>query len=256
MNETLEAMARAIFKSWFVDFDPVRAKMDGREVAGMDAATAKLFPDRFEESELGPIPKGWQVRPVGEVVKAVGGGTPSTREPRYWEGGLHHWATPRDLSQLQSPMLLDTERKITDMAVCTISSGLLPEGTLLLSSRAPVGYLAISQMPVAINQGFIAMLCSERASNYFMLNWCRVNMDEIERRASGTTFQEISKASFRPILMVLPSVEVVSAFTEVVRPAYELMAVNERESRLLAETRDSLLPKLLSGRISTISRGH
>ena len=183
MNETLEAMARAIFKSWFVDFDPVRAKMDGRKPEGMDAATAKLFPNGFEESELGPIPRGWAVEPVGNVVDCVGGGTPSTGEPKYWEGGTHYWTTPKDFSSLQAPILLDTARKLTAAGIAKISSGLLPAGTLLLSSRAPVGYLAIAAMPVAINQGFIALKCNERGSNYFMLNWCQLNMAEIEGRA-------------------------------------------------------------------------
>jgi len=249
MNETLEAMARAIFKSWFVDFDPIRAKVDGRQPPGMDPDTAALFPDSFEESEIGQIPRGWNTPQVGETIKAVGGGTPSTKEPTFWEGGTHHWATPKDLSQLQSPILLDTARKITDAGVAAISSGLLPRGTLLLSSRAPVGYLAISEVPVAVNQGFIAMICSERASNLFMLNWCRENMDEIERRASGTTFQEISKTNFRPIPMVLPPVELVSVFTDAVTPHFGRIAVNLHECQTLAAIRDALLPKLLSGEI-------
>lgn len=91
MNATLEAMARALFQSWFVDFDPVRVKLDGRQPVGMDEATVALFPDGFEESLLGHIPKGWTIRPVGEVVDCVGGGTPSTAASKYWEGGTHHW---------------------------------------------------------------------------------------------------------------------------------------------------------------------
>src|ERR1035441_9576792 len=193
MNATLEAMARALFQSWFVDFDPVRAKLDGRPPAALDPATAALFPATFQDSEAGHIPKGWTIQPVGEVVHCVGGGTPSTAEPKYWEGGTHHWTTPKDFSSLQAPVLLDTDRKLTDAGIAKISSGLLPAGTLLLSSRAPVGYLAIAAMPVAINQGFIAMKCNERASHFFILNWCQVNMAEIESRATGTTFAEISK---------------------------------------------------------------
>jgi type I restriction enzyme, S subunit len=204
MNATLEAMARALFQSWFVDFDPVRAKLDGRPLAALDPATAALFPDSFQDSELGRIPKGWTLQPVGEVVDCVGGGTPSTAEPKYWEGGTHHWTTPKDFSSLQAPVLLDTDRKLTDAGIAKISSGLLPAGTLLLSSRAPVGYLAIAAMPVAINQGFIALKCNDHASNFFMLNWCQTNMAEIESRATGTTFAEISKQNFRPIRVVLP----------------------------------------------------
>lgn len=166
MNATLESMARALFQSWFVDFDPVRAKLDGRKPAGLDAATTQLFPAHFQESSLGHIPQGWTVEPVGGVVECVGGGTPSTAELKYWEGGTHHWTTPKDFSPLQAPILLDTDRKITDAGIAKISSGLLPAGTLLLSSRAPVGYLAIASIPVAINQGFIALKCNKRASNF------------------------------------------------------------------------------------------
>ena len=249
-NTTLESIAKALFQSWFVDFDPVRAKLDGSQPAGIDEPTANLFPDTFQDSELGNIPKGWTIKPVGEVVDCVGGGTPSTAELKYWEEGTHHWTTPKDFSSLQSPILLNTDRKLTDAGIAKISSGLLPAGTLLLSSRAPVGYLAIASMPVAINQGFIALKCNEYASNYFMLNWCQSNMPEIESRATGTTFAEISKQNFRPIRVVLPSKNLMSAFTAKVEPLYEQITANLRQSQTLASLRDTLLPKLLSGELS------
>ena len=250
MNATLEAMARALFQSWFVDFDPVRAKLDGRPPAALDPAIAALFPASFQDSEAGHIPKGWTIQPVGEVVACVGGGTPSTADPKYWEGGTHHWTTPKDFSSLQAPVLLDTDRKLTDAGIAKISSGLLPAETLLLSSRAPVGYLAIAAMPVAINQGFIAMKCNDRGSNFFMLNWCQTNMAEIESRATGTTFAEISKQNFRPIRVVLPPKELMAAFTAKVAPLYAQITANLHQSRTLATLRDTLLPKLLSGEIS------
>lgn len=249
MNSTLEAIAQALFQSWFVDFDPVRAKLDGRPPVGLDEATAALFPAAFQESKAGHIPAGWTVEAVGEVVDCVGGGTPSTAEPKYW-GGTHHWTTPKDFSSLQAPILLDTDRKLTDAGIAKVSSGLLPEGTLLLSSRAPVGYLAITAIPVAINQGFIALKCSERASAFFMLNWCQENMAEIESRATGTTFAEISKRNFRPINVVLPPKELMAAFTTAVSPLYGRITVNLRQSRTLATLRDTLLPRLLSGELS------
>ena len=247
MNATLEAMACTLFQSWFVDFTPVHAKAQGRRPAHMDAATAALFPKSFQDSELGPIPKGWEVRTVGEVVECVGGTTPSTSEPKYWDNGIHHWATPKDFSSLQSPILTTTDRQITDEGVAKISSGLLPEGTLLLSSRAPVGYLAIAAMPVAINQGFIAMKCNEHTSNYFMLNWCRQNMSEIEGRATGTTFAEISKQNFRPIPIVFPPLQIMKDFTKKVDSLYLKMKSNIYQSHALATLRDTLLPKLMRG---------
>jgi type I restriction enzyme S subunit len=250
MNAKLEAIARALFQSWFVDFDPVRAKFDGSKSVGIDEPTAKLFPDTLLDSEIGNIPKGWNIKPVGEVVDCVGGGTPSTAEPKYWDGGTHHWTTPKDFSSLKSPILLNTDRKLTDAGIAKISSGLLPAGTLLLSSRAPVGYLAIASMPVAINQGFIALKCNENASNLFMLNWCQSNMQEIESRATGTTFAEISKQNFRPIRVVLPTKNLMRAFTSKVEPLYDQIAANLRQSQTLASIRDTLLPKLLSGELS------
>ena len=253
MNATLEAMARALFQSWFIDFDPVRAKMDGRKPTGLDSATAALFSGSYQKTTAGHIPSGWTIKPVGEVVDCVGGGTPSTAAPKYWEGGTHHWTTPKDFSSLQAPVLLDTDRKLTDAGIAKISSGLLPAGTLLLSSRAPVGYLAIAAMPVAINQGFIAMKCNERASNFFMLNWCQANMADIESRATGTTFAEISKQNFRPIPVVLPPKELMAAFTAKVAPLYAQITANLHQSRILATLRDTLLPKLLSGELSTKS---
>jgi type I restriction enzyme S subunit len=251
MNETLERMASALFKSWFVDFDPVHAKAAGLVPAGIDKATTDLFPDSFMDSELGRIPKGWTSAPVGETVDCQGGATPSTSEAKYWEGGTHHWTTPKDFSSLESAFLLDTDRKLTDAGISKISSGLLPAGTLLLSSRAPIGYIAIATMPVAINQGFIALKCNEIASNFFMLNWCKSNMAEIESRATGTTFPEISKLNFRPILVCLPPKEVMTAFTDMVTPLYARVVLNLRQSRSLSAIRDALLPGLLSGNIST-----
>lgn len=248
MNETLEAMARAIFKSWFVDFDPAHAKAEGRQPFGMDAATAALFSDSFQDSSLGKIPKGWRVYPVGEVVEVGGGSTPSTKEPGYWDGQIH-WATPKDLSVLHSPVLLDTERRITEAGLEQIGSRVYPKGTLLLSSRAPIGYLAISEKAVAVNQGMIAVACGPNPSNHSMLHWTRTNMEIIESRASGTTFQEISKCNFRSIPVTIPADEVMKAFTERVEPLHRRMVNNLRVSRTLAAVRDALLPKLISGEI-------
>ena len=248
MNETLEAMARALFKSWFVDFDPVRAKMEGRD-PGLPDPVADLFPDRLVDSEIGEIPVGWEVSRIGDEVDAVGGGTPNTKEPVYWSGGMHNWATPKDLSRLNSPVLLETGRKITDSGVKRISSGLLPAGTVLLSSRAPIGYLAIAETPIAVNQGFIAMVCNKRLPNLFVLYWCHENLDHIKGISGGSTFAEISKRVFRPIPITVPSDETLRAYEHVVRSFYARVVSNTKNVTTLAQTRDLLLPKLVSGDI-------
>lgn len=248
-NTTLEAITQALFKSWFIDFDPVRAKVEGLEPEGMDAATAALFPDSFEDSELGLVPRGWLVKPVGDAVECIGGGTPNTKDPSYWEPAEHAWTTPKDLSGLQSPVLLSTERKLSTLGLTKVSSGLLPAGTLLLSSRAPIGYLAIAQMPIAVNQGYIAIPSGGELSPLYMLFWCRQNMEGIKARANGSTFMEISKKAFRPIPALVPSAKVLVAFANVADPLFERLIENERQAQTLTKLRDTLLPRLISGQL-------
>lgn len=249
MNETLEAMARALFKSWFIDFDPVRAKMAGRD-PGLPEHLANLFPDRLVDSELGPIPEGWEVSTIGQEVDVVGGSTPSTKDAVFWNGTIN-WATPKDLSSLESPVLVETSRKITEKGLDKISSGLLPRGTVLLSSRAPIGYLAISDVPVAINQGFIAMKCQKRLSNTYVWLWTAANMAAILENANGSTFQEISKSNFRPLRVIVPNVSVKKTYNKLMQRLYDRIVKNERQSRSLANLRDILLPKLISGKLRT-----
>lgn len=249
MNRALEALVSALFKSWFMDFDPVVAKREGKLPIGVPADAVGLFPSHFEDSVLGPIPKGWMVSTIGSEVAVVGGSTPSTGEARFWNGDIC-WITPRDLSRLRDPVVLDSERHITAEGLEQIGSGLLPARTVLLSSRAPIGYLAISEVPVAVNQGFIAMKCDKAISPYFVLNWTRENLDEVLSRAGGTTFAEISKSSFRAIPVILPSSVVLRCFDDIARPLHEQLVSNVTESQTLASLRDVLLPPLLSGELT------
>ena len=211
MNATLESMARAVF--------------------------LEMTKDKEQRTE----------KAIGDVVTIVGGSTPSTANPTFWNDGDINWATPKDLAPLQSPFLLETNSWITKLGLKEIGSGLLPVGTVLLSSRAPIGYLAITQIPVAVNQGFIAIKCTEEVPNYFVLNWLKENMDEIIGRANGTTFLEISKSNFRPMKIIVPSPEKMKAFVETVEPLYQKIVANLKESRTLGSLRDSLLPKLMRG---------
>jgi type I restriction enzyme, S subunit len=219
MNETLESIVRTIFKSWFVDTTRAR------------------------------LPNGWRESTIGEEVLVLGGSTPSTKRPEFWEGGVIHFATPKDLANLASPILLDTERRITQAGLSQISSRLLPTGTVLLSSRAPIGYLVIAEVPVAVNQGFIAMICDRELPNHYVRMWTRENMESILASANGTTFLEISKANFRPLRIIVPPKSLLDAFSQQVESIHTRMVSNLQESRALAELRDTLLPKLLSGKI-------
>lgn len=248
-NATLEAIAQALFKSWFVDFDPVRAKRDGRAPEGMDEATAALFPDSVEDSELGQVPKGWAVRSIGQCVETVGGATPDTKTSDYWDPPEYAWTSPKDLSGAAAPVLLGTERRISASGLTKISSGVLPQGTLLMSSRAPIGYLAITDIPVAVNQGYIGMLPGGALPPLYLLRWCQFNMAQIKGRANGSTFMEISKKSFRPILAVVPAGPVLQSFLSISEPLFQRVIANERQAQTLSTLRDTLLPRLISGQL-------
>ena len=215
MNRTLESIAQAVFREMMKDEG---GRMNGRETT------------------------------IGEVVTVVGGTTPSTTNSAFWGGDIC-WATPKDLASLQSPILLDTNSRITELGLQEISSGILPAGTVLLSSRAPIGYVAITHIPVAINQGFIAIKCTDEVPNYFILNWLKDNMEEIIGRANGTTFLEISKSNFRTIPIFIPPVEKMKNFVEIVEPIYQKIVANLKQSRKLAALRDALLPKLMRGEV-------
>ncbi len=245
----LEAIALALFKSWFVDFDPVRAKAAGDAPPGLAPDLAALFPDRFVDSALGGIPEGWAMRTIADLAEVVGGSTPSTKNDDYWFDGQHHWATPKDLAALSSPVLLGTERKVTDAGLALISSGLLAPGTVLLSSRAPIGYLAIAVMPVAINQGFIAMKPKTGVSNLYLLYWAQTSHEAIVANANGSTFLEISKKNFRPIPALDAGAAVMAAFDSVAAPLFERVVCAEKEIATLNELRDLLLPRLISGKL-------
>ena len=283
INQTLEQMAQAIFKSWFVDFEPVKAKIAALEAGGSEddallaamqvisgkdpqqltqlqtenpehytslRATAELFPATMQESELGEIPEGWKVSQIGDEVTVVGGGTPSTKNLDFWEGGTINWTTPKDLSNVADKVLTDTDRMITEAGLNKISSGLLPVDTVLMSSRAPVGYLVLAKTPIAINQGYIAMKCEKTLSPEFVIQWCSTNMDEIKNRASGTTFAEISKKSFNIIPAVVPQESLISVYSKHAHQLYLKVEMNVRENKALSELRDTLLPKLLSGELN------
>ena len=258
MNETLEAMAQAIFRDWFVDFGPVRRKLAGAtdpvEIMGgltpdptRAAALAALFPDALGDDDL---PLGWSERPIGDLVDIAGGSTPSTADESFWQPAEHRWATPKDLSNMSDLALFETGRRISSAGLAKITSGLLPAGTVLLSSRAPIGYLAIAQAPVAINQGFIALKPSADFGGAYLYLWCKANMEAILANANGSTFQEISKKNFRPITSAVPDDGAVCrAFGEIANPMLARIVSAAAENRTLAETRDYLLPRLMSGEV-------
>lgn len=248
LSKSLETLAQAVFKSWFVDFDAVHAKSKGERPLGMDEATALLFPSSFEESEVGKIPKGWMVRPIHEEVIFCGGGTPSTKKSEYWDGEFL-WTTPRDLSKQIGLITIDSERKLTQAGVEKISSKLLPAHSVLMSSRAPIGYISISAFPTAINQGFIGFPAQEKWSPLFLVNWLTFNMHEIKGRSGGGTFAEINRTAFRTIPFLTPPDDLMNEFRQVTSSLLHKLINNSVENAKLETIRVRLLDSLISGEL-------
>ncbi|MDO8727989.1 MAG: restriction endonuclease subunit S [Candidatus Methanoperedens sp.] len=213
-NKTLEALAETLFRQWFV-----------------------------EEAE-----EGWGEGKLADVITVKGGTTPSTKEPRYWNGTIY-WTSPRDLSNHAGIFLFDTNQKITEEGLAQIGSGLLPIGTVLLSSRAPIGYLAITDIPVAINQGYIGIVCDKHISNYFIYLWCKQNMETIKNAGNGSVFEEISKGVFKELDIIIPPKEQLNNFDIQVNSYFQKIRINQKQIRTLEKLRDTLLPKLMGGEV-------
>lgn len=213
-NKTLEAMAETLFRQWFIE----EAKED------------------------------WEEKTIGDIFTIKGGGTPSTKEPSYWDGSIA-WTSPRDLSTAKSLYMFSTERTITELGLTKVSSGLLPVGTLLMSSRAPIGYLALTDIEVAVNQGYIAILKHDLYSNEFMYLWCKANMELIKNSGNGSVFQEISKASFRELPFVCPPEPLLKRFNGYCINWFSKIKLNAKQIQTLENLRDTLLPRLMSGEV-------
>ncbi len=249
MNRTLEAMARAIFKSWFVDFDPVRAKMEGRKPQGMDAATAALFPNRLVDSELGEVPEGWEVASILDTADLLSGGTPKTSEPLYWDGDIP-WASAKDVSQCGETFLVETERKITENGLNHSATKIIPAYSSVVVARgATTGRLALFGKDIAMNQTCYGLRSSSGAHFYLYCHF-KYFVNTLVNTAHGSVFDTITTRTFQTTNTLIPNIKIQKTFDEIVEPFFLTIFKNQKESRTLAALRDTLLPRLLSGEIN------
>ena len=248
-NEILEEMARALFKSWFVDFDPVRAKLEGRPPAGMDAATAALFPDHFQDSELGQIPKGWEVKTLSKNIELLSGGTPKTSEPSYWDGDIP-WYSVRDAPSDEDVWVVDTEKRVTPSGIANSAAKILPEKTTIISARGTVGKLALIGRPMAMNQSCYGVRGAAGYGELFTYYCLKEAVEELQQNAHGSVFDTITRETFTSLQLASPPPGIAASFECIVEPLLETILANVCESRDLATLRDTLLPKLLSGEVS------
>lgn len=248
-NATLEAIAQALFKSWFVDFDPVRAKQEGRAPEGMSDATAALFPDRFEESELGLLPKGWRISTVADLCSTItNGGTPSRSKVELWEGGTIPWFKT---GEFNDGFLLQSAERITRNALATSAAKLLPENSVLMAIYAAptVGRLGVLTEPSTFNQACTGMVAKETVGVWFLFWTLYFGRDWFNSRANGAAQQNISKAIVSAYRVVSPSDSVLLAFNEIATSIHHRIRRNSEQAQTLATLRDTLLPRLISGQL-------
>jgi len=247
-NTTLEAIAQALFKSWFVDFDPVRAKAEGREPEGMDAATAALFPNEFEKSELGLIPKGWGAVPFAETVHILGGGTPKTSTPNYWGGGIP-WFSVVDAPKSGQIFTLTTEKAVTPEGVDNSSTCVLPAWTTIISARGTVGKLAMTACPMAMNQSCYGLAPRVSGSEALVYLAAQRLVSGLQRLAHGGVFDTITRDTLASVLVVTPPPEAQVALSSRLRPLFQRVQTNVAHVVTLSDLRDTLLPRLISGKL-------
>lgn len=204
INEKLEEMAQALFKHWFVDF----------EFPNENGKPYKSSGGEMVESELGMIPKGWEVGTIKDIGEVVGGGTPSKKKNDYYTSNGIPWITPKDLSGFNKRYIKKGSIDITHKGYKNSSAKMLPKGSVLFSSRAPIGYIAIASNEVTTNQGFKSVVPFENFGTEFVFQTLKNNIETIKNRASGSTFKEISGGELKKIEVILPPQNVVDKFNQ------------------------------------------
>lgn len=254
MNETLEAMARAVFRDWFVDFGPTR-----RKAAGVTDPTAilggllpdptqaqplaALFPDSFADNGL---PEGWEERPFVGFLDIIGGGTPKTKVPEYW-GGEVPWFSVVDTPPKGGVFVWNTEKTITERGVAESSVRMIDAGNTIISARGTVGNIAMAARPMTFNQSCYALRAVEPVGDIFVYLATERMVERLKTMAHGSVFSTITRATFESLNFAWAGEDVFAAFEGLIEQMFELIKANGQENQTLAATRDLLLPKLMSG---------
>ncbi|GMA60301.1 restriction endonuclease subunit S [Alicyclobacillus fastidiosus] len=248
MNKVLEQIAQIIFKQWFVDFEfPNENGQRYKSSGGEMVWCSELDKD---------IPKGWSNGTVEDLGMVVGGGTPSKDNDEFFTTKGIPWITPRDLSTNKNKYIYRGSTDITELGLKNSSATLMPEGTVLFSSRAPIGYTAIAACPVTTNQGFKSIVPKSNIPTEFVYNFLKENLELIESMASGSTFKEVSGGVLKRVKAIIPNDEILEKFKALVTPLGDKIKHNEREIVALGNLRDTLLSKLMSGEIDVSTVEH
>ena len=191
----------------------------------------------------------WRIGTIADLGAVVGGSTPSKAKAEYYTDNGIAWITPKDLSNDKSKYIYHGENDITELGLKNSSASIMPEGTVLFSSRAPIGYIAIAGCSVTTNQGFKSVIPKPEIGTSFVYYFLKDNLPIIEGMASGSTFKEVSGSTMKNVPAIIPDNETLAIFNKFCMPIFEQQRVLESENRSLIEIRDGLLAKLMSGEL-------
>lgn len=226
INADLEEMAQAIFKNWFVDFEPFK---DGK----------------FVDSELGMIPEGWKVGRLTDVIKLMPGGTPKTSEPLYWDNGTIPFFSPKDVNGVYC---FATEKHITEAGLNKCSSNLYPKDTIFITCRGTVGKVCLVACDMAMNQSNYAIKAIDGYSQYYVFFLVKSVVERLIKKSNGAVFSAITSKDFDEEILI-PSQKAVEDFTNVIDGFFRRIFAIGTENSRLSLLRDTLLPRLMSGEL-------
>jgi type I restriction enzyme S subunit len=228
----LEEMARRLYDEWFVKF-----RFPGHEDV------------ELVQTEAGDVPSTWKIQTVEQTFDILGGGTPSKKNLDFWNDGHINWYSPTDLTKAGTSFMEESSSKITDLGLQKSSAKLFPEKSVMMTSRATIGKIAINTTEACTNQGFITCLPNDRFPLYLLFFWLHRNVDMFISLGTGATFKEITKGTFKTISLALPPRDLARAFEDKAEPLMEMILNLQRKNQNLRAQRDLLLPKLISGEI-------
>ncbi len=250
-NTTLEAIAQALFKSWFVDFDPVRAKQEGREPEGMDADTAALFPDSFEESELGLIPKGWNWSTMDSISTVGIGKTPPRKEPQWFSENNkdERWVSIRDMG-ISGVFISQTSEYLTAESIDRFNVRIIPGNTVLLSFKMTIGRVSLTVGKMTSNEAIAHFKLDEKSpltSEYIYLYLKQFKYSTLS--STSSIADAVNSKTVKNIPILVADQSILKAFQNNVSAIFYRIKVIEEQSQTLTAIRDTLLPRLISGQL-------
>ena len=232
INRNLEAQAQAIFKSWFIDFEPFKN-------------------GKFIDSELGKIPEGWKVGSFSEVSDLLGGGTPKTTNNKFWNGTIPFF-TPKDAVDV---FVIETDRSITKEGLDNCHTKLYPKGTIFITARGTVGKISLSGIEMAMNQSCYAIMPKHNIPTLFLYYQTVILIKKLKNKASGAVFDAITTRDFDEAI-IIPPLPIMNKFSETIESIFEAILNNIIQAKVQSKTRDALLPKLISGKIHVLDSNH